>query len=129
MLIPPASPELFSKNKISLGALQELFAVEFAYLILYINSVPGYATRLGDLFRDPRVHGEVGIAKGYSHPRSAHKKKLAGDINLFLNGKFLSATRDHQIFGEWWEARSPYHRWGGRFNDGNHYSFIHEGTM
>ncbi len=86
----------------------------------------GFEIRGGDLFRDPRVHGEVGVKLGYGHPKSAHKQKLAIDLNLFKGGKFLGATEDHRPLGEWWESQGG--AWGGRFNDGNHYALEHEGV-
>ena len=85
----------------------------------------GFEITLGDAFRDPRLHGEVGVKKGYGHPKSAHKMKLAIDINLFKNGKYLGSTEAHQELGEWWESQGG--TWGGRFFDGNHYSLEHGG--
>ena len=95
--------------------------IEQAYLM-------GFEVTLGDAYRDPRVHGEMGVRKSYSHPRSAHKIRLAVDLNLFRDGEFLEGSAAHQPLGEWWEAQHPDARWGGRFNDGNHYSLEHEGV-
>jgi hypothetical protein len=47
------------------------------------------------------------------------------DLNLFKDGKYLALTEDHKPLGEWWESQGG--AWGGRFNDGNHYSLEHEG--
>lgn len=58
---------------------------------------------------------------------SIHGLKLAIDINLFKDGVLLSTTESHRVFGEWWEKQDPDARWGGRFRDGNHYSFEHNG--
>ena len=88
----------------------------------------GYEIRGGDLFRDPRVHGAVGVDMGYGHPKSGHKNKLAIDLNLFKGGAYLSTTEDHTPIGEWWEQQHEFCRWGGRFQDGNHYSLEHEGV-
>jgi len=49
------------------------------------------------------------------------------DFNLFKDGVFLQGTEDHRPLGEYWESLDPLCRWGGRFNDGNHYSIEHEG--
>lgn len=81
----------------------------------------GFEIRGGDLFRDPRVHGQMGEKKSYSSANSNHKLKCAIDLNLFKDGKFLQATADHKELGEWWEQQHELCRWGGRFNDGNHY--------
>lgn len=85
----------------------------------------GYEVTLGDAYRDPRLHGGIGVKMGYGHPKSCHKMRLAIDLNLFKNGKFLTTTEDHRQLGEWWESIGG--TWGGRFNDANHYSLEHEG--
>ena len=89
----------------------------------------GYEVTEGDGYRDPRVHGELGVKLGYGHARSAHKNRLAIDLNLFdENGAFLGDTNAHRELGEWWEKQHPAARWGGRFGDGNHYSFEYQGV-
>lgn len=88
----------------------------------------GFDIAEGDAFRDPRVHGALGVKMGYGHRNSAHKNKLAVDINLFKSGKYLGDTEAHRALGEWWEKQHPLARWGGRFNDGNHYSFEYSGV-
>lgn len=88
----------------------------------------GYEATWGDAYRDPRVHGDLGVRKSYSHPRSAHKVRLAIDLNLFKDGEFLEGSEAHRPLGEWWEQQHPLARWGGRFDDGNHYSFEWNGV-
>lgn len=103
---------------------------EFARLMPKLLSkvfLLGFECTLGDAFRDPRVHGALGVKLGYGHRNSAHKNKLAIDINLFKDGKFLGDTEAHRTLGEWWEKQHPLARWGGRFADGNHYSFEYQG--
>lgn len=97
----------------TLGEKQELFARLIAEQILYIYSL-GYAVRIGDVFakiRNPLEHKKD----------SQHYLKLAADLNLFKDGIFLDKTEDHTLFGNHWESLHPLCRWGGRFNDGNHY--------
>lgn len=88
----------------------------------------GFDVTLGDAYRDPRVHGALGVKMGYGHPKSGHKQRLAIDINLFQDGVFLTSTEAHRELGEWWERQHPLARWGGRFEDGNHYSFEYGGV-
>lgn len=114
--------------KQSLSSLQFEFTRLVARLIDKLYEM-GYTASLGDAYRDPRVHGTLGTKLGYGHARSGHKNRLAIDLNLFRNGKFLEGTESHRELGEWWEKQHPLARWGGRFNDGNHYSFIYEGVM
>lgn len=89
----------------------------------------GFEVTLGDAYRDPRVFGPTGQKRGYGHASSAHKVRLAIDLNLFKYGEFLGDSSAHIPLGEWWEQQDPYARWGGRFRDGNHYSFEHDGIM
>lgn len=103
---------------VSLGKLQQEFAHHVARLIQYAESL-GYGVTFGDAFRDPRVT--------YGHPKSVHRQRLAVDLNLFKNGIYLTATNDHLPLGTWWKAQHPSARWGGDFEDGNHYSFEYEG--
>lgn len=95
---------------------QQKFAQMVANLIQQAKSL-GYEVTLGDAYRDPRVtHG---------HPNSLHRKRLAIDLNLFKDGKFLSTTEAHLPLGEYWESIGG--SWGGRFQDGNHYSLEYAG--
>lgn len=111
----------------TLGQKQRRFAKWVPRLIDKLHEL-GYECTLGDAYRDPRVHGALGVKLGYGHPKSAHKQKLAIDLNLFKDGVFLETTEAHQALGEWWEKQGADHRWGGRFQDGNHYSFEHDGV-
>ncbi len=111
----------------TLGEKQRLFMRFLPRLIDKAHEL-GFEVTEGDAFRDPRVHGAVGIKMGYGHPSSAHKVKLAIDLNLFKDGVFLETTEAHQPLGEWWEKQHELARWGGRFRDGNHYSFNHDGV-
>ncbi|HNA84876.1 MAG TPA: hypothetical protein PLB04_04885 [Nitrospira sp.] len=110
----------------SLRTLQSEFAALVPRLIDKAISL-GYEVTLGDAYRDPRAFGAIGLFMAYGHPKSAHKKRLAIDLNLFKNGVFLEGTDAHKELGEWWKQQHPLARWGGDFQDGNHYSFEHEG--
>ena len=111
-----------------LGDKQRLFAKLLPGLINKAHLL-GCEVTLGDAYRDPRLHGEIGEKKAYGHRNSCHKLRLAIDLNLFRGGKFLTQTNDHKALGDWWESLHPLCRWGGRFNDGNHYSLEHNGNM
>lgn len=108
----------------SLGKMQRKFTFMVASLIEHAYS-EGYELTFGDAYRDPRVFGKVGETKGYGRSRSNHKNRLAIDLNLFKNGKYLDQTSDHEFLGEYWEMIGG--SWGGRFNDGNHYSLEYQG--
>jgi hypothetical protein len=59
------------------------------------------------------------------HKTSLHKIGLAADVNLYKDGRYLETTDDHEPLGLFWEYLGG--TWGGRFNDGNHYSLEHGG--
>ena len=96
----------------SLADKQQEFAYNVALLILKANEL-GYKVTLGDAYRDPRCH--------YGIKNSKHHKRLAIDLNLFKDGKYLRATKDHEELGKYWESIGGI--WGGRFKDGNHYEW------
>lgn len=100
----------------TLHAHQVTFVWMLARLIDHAKSL-GYELTMGDAYRDPRVP--------YGHPTSLHKQRLALDLNLFKDGVYLTTTEDHRPLGEWWESIGG--TWGGRFQDGNHYSLAYGG--
>ena len=100
----------------TLGQKQEKFAKMIAELILWACD-QGYRIRLGHAMRCQNCKAGREV--------SLHKIKLAADLNLFKDGKYLTATEDHRPLGEKWESMGG--SWGGRFNDGNHYSIEHDG--
>lgn len=112
----------------SVGQKQRRFVLMISQLIqwLYDN---GYEATFGDAFRDPRVFGPMGANLAYGHKYSNHKRRLAIDLNLFKDSVYLTETEQYRAAGEYWESLSADARWGGRFNDGNHFSLEHEGRM
>ncbi len=52
---------------------------------------------------------------------SNHLQALAADMNLYIDGKYQTATDAHRELGMFWESIRPENRWGGRYKDGNHY--------
>ena len=101
-----------------LGEKQELFAILIAQHVVWLYE-QGYKVRLGHAMRCREC--PVGRVN------SLHKDKLAADLNLFKDGKFLTTTEDHRVSGEMWESRHELCSSGIHFNDGNHYSLKHQG--
>lgn len=108
----------------TLGQKQRKFTEMVGRLIAFAYS-SGYELTFGDAYRDPRVHGAVGTTKSYSSANSLHKERLAIDFNLFKDGVYLTRSEDYGKLGEFWESIGG--AWGGRFNDGNHFSMEHQG--
>ena len=101
------------------GEKRELFTISLAKLLIHMHTL-GYRPRLGRVQDDYRYNGDGWL-------ESLHPWGLACDIDLFKDGQYLKYTRDHAPFGEFWEGLSEHHTWGGRFDDGNHYSITHNG--
>lgn len=100
---------------------QSLFVRKINLLIHFAHE-QGYELTFGDANRSLEEATRLGF------PNSNHTRRLAVDFNLFRNGHFLSSTESHRPLGEFWESLSTDEIeccWGGRFNDGNHYSFKH----
>ena len=102
-----------------LSEKQAIFAVNVAHLILYINGT-GFTCTFGEAFRTSE-QAEWNAARGIGIKDSQHCRRLAVDLNLFKDGVYCSTSDAHKPFGEFWEAMNALNRWGGRFNDGNHY--------
>lgn len=86
---------------------------EFVFMVAKLINFAydkGYELTFGDAF------ATTGHIKG-----SFHYIRLAIDLNLFKNGVYLTQTEDHKELGEYWESIGG--TWGGRFGDGNHYSY------
>ena len=110
---------------LTLGQKQRLFSRLAAKLILKAYAL-GFEISLGEALR-PKAWAKILAEEGRGIKKSLHCEKLAIDLNLFRDGKYLSTARDHLKLGKWWEKQHPLCRWGGRFGDGNHYSLTHSG--
>jgi len=112
-----------------LGDKQKEFAYQFAKLVVWIHEELGYRVAYGDGKRDKRVFGKWGEQKGYGRKWSNHKIKLAHDLDLFIDGHYQTTTEAHAEIGAKWVTMHPDARWGGQYDDGNHYSFIYRGRQ
>ena len=117
---------------LSLREKQSAFAIAVAKLILQAEKL-GYGVTLGEAWRSgPEAARLAKASKGILN--SLHCQRLAIDLNLFKDGTFLQKTEDYLPLGEWWEAQNLItsdidYCWGGRFNDGDHFSFRHGGRQ
>ena len=103
-------PECY-EGDMSLNEKQFQFTFLVSRLIKYAYA-RGYSLSFGD------AYASRGHCMG-----SYHYKRLAIDLNLFKKGVYLTATEDHRFLGKFWESLDPMCVWGGRWSDGNHYSF------
>lgn len=104
---------------------QFVFARLIPDLIVYAFS-QGYQVTLGEAWRSPETC-ELYAKAGRGVSNSLHRRRLAIDLNLFKDGKYLTASHDYKFLGDYWKSLSGLgYRccWGGDFEsqDGNHFS-------
>lgn len=92
----------------------------------------GYKMTFGDAYRSPDT-AKMNELQGKGIANSLHIIRLAIDLNLFLNGKYLTTKDEYLKVGELWESYSFGEitcTWGGRFvsGDANHFSLLHNGV-
>lgn len=112
-----------------LSEAQRQFTYDIHRLVEYGYDVLGIELTYGDAYRSPSVHGDQGTrgAARYGETWSAHKYRLAIDFNLFIDGEYQTTTEAFTELGEYWEAIRDENTWGGRFDDGNHFSRMYKG--
>ena len=98
-----------------LSKKQQEFSVMIAKLVLWADE-RGYGLTYGDAYRDQRVT--------YGHKNSLHRKRLAVDFNLFLDGEFMVDGVGHNELHTYWDSLGGSKRID---NDLNHYSLEHGG--
>lgn len=108
-----------------LGEKQELFSQLLAQLILFAYA-NGYKIRMGQVERSKEEAERLAKA-GKGIATSLHTQRLAADLYLFKDDKYLTKTDDYKPLGEFWESLHELCCWGGSFNDGNHFSITHGG--
>jgi hypothetical protein len=118
----------------SLRQKQSLLVKCLEQLFRYAHS-QGYEFTLGDAGSPParRVRlpdGRVDICTDLEHmDGSLHYSRLAIDLNLFVNGRYVTSSSSPawKELGLFWESLDPDCSWGGRFSDANHFSIAHGG--
>ncbi len=94
---------------------QMMFSKMVCLLMQYAHC-NNYQITLGDAYRDERC--------GYGHPESLHRKRLAIDLNLFKDGKYLTSGKHHAVLHDFWDTIGGAKRIK---RDLNHYSIEHKG--
>ncbi len=93
---------------------QARFTKMIALLIQYADLL-GYSLTFGDAYSK--------VEFGVHSYNSLHYKRLAIDFNLFIDGEYQTTTEAHKKLGGFWESLDPKNRWGGKWDDGNHYEY------
>ncbi len=96
------------------------FLKDYYKLLQYADDL-GYKVTAGELYRTKYQQRRY-IQQGLSWTmNSYHLKRKAGDLNLFINNKYITNCEGYDILGDYWESLSPSNRWGGRFGDCPHF--------
>jgi hypothetical protein len=111
---------------------QNTFLLMIAKLITKANEL-GYKVTAGEFGRSEEI-AKIYAAQGKGISNSLHISRLAADINVFKNGKWLIDGADYEDLGKYWESLGG--TWGQRFldsrgkpkPDGNHFSLAHNGV-
>lgn len=109
---------------LTLSQAQRAFSRCVGQLILHAYD-QGYEITLGEAWRSTataRVYAE----QGRGIVNSLHSERLAIDLNLWRDGKWLQDSAAHEPLGTYWKGLHELARWGGDFRpriDGGHYSF------
>jgi len=101
---------------------QQAFALAIAKLIQHAEQI-GTPVTFGDAYRDPRLHGGMGVKAAYGEANSCHKIRLAVDFNIILNGK-LAPVAAYAKLHDYWDTLGGAKRIE---KDLNHFSFEHNG--
>lgn len=85
---------------------QSLFAINFAKLILRAQFY-GYEVTLGEVFRTPEQQ-QWYVSRGLSKTlKSKHLNRLAGDLNLFVDGKYQTTREPYEPLAAYWKELHP----------------------
>jgi len=97
------------------------FLQDFCMLVRFAVRL-GFKVTAGELFR-PQEMQQIYFDTGRSKTlNSQHKSKLAGDLNFFIDGKYVNGASSLYAIealtplGKFWESLSPQNRWGGNFD-------------
>lgn len=110
-----------------LRVVQSEFVLMVADLITWVYSHPGWELTFGEAYRTPE-QAAWNEERGIGIANSLHTKRLAIDLNFFIEGQLQITSEAYRPLGEHWESKGG--AWGGRFTkpDGNHFSIQWEGA-
>jgi len=75
----------------------------------------GFQVTGGELFRTAEQQA-IYVQKGLSKTQNSnHLRRLAVDLNFFIDGKLVQSKQEIQPLGDFWQSLNPKNRWGGNF--------------
>jgi len=102
----------------SLVEQQWAFLKDIARLINFAQVYNDIMLTAGEFYESPDEINPEHLKSGQ------HPKRLAADLNLFVNGNYISGSHLYwNILGDFWKSLGSKNRWGGDFSsrDFNHF--------
>lgn len=95
--------------------------INFVEELNTVNKLKGidkvYKITAGEMYR-PIYMQKKYVKDGKSKTmKSNHLKRLAFDVNYFINGELTYDKKELQIFGDFWESLNKKNKWGGNFKN------------
>lgn len=96
----------------SLVTEQAAFLLDVCKLIQTANKL-GFVVTGGELYRTPEQQ-QIYVKTGRSQTlKSNHLRRLAIDLNFFVDGKLCYDIEKLRPIGEFWQSLNPKNSWGG----------------
>lgn len=94
---------------------QASFLLDMGKLVAFATE-QGFTVTGGELFRTPEQQ-DIYVRTGRSKTSASyHLKRLAIDLNFFLDGKLVYDAQALRPVGDYWQSLSPQNSWGGFWN-------------
>lgn len=93
---------------------QNAFLMDFAKLLEWCE-IKGWMLTGGELWRteeQQKIYFAMGKTKTM---QSNHLRRLAIDLNFFMDDVWITDKAALQEIGDYWESLSPENQWGGNF--------------
>lgn len=91
---------------------QASFLLDVAKLIQFASQ-QGFTVTAGELYRTPEQQ-EIYMKTGRSKTmNSLHMRRMAVDLNFFMNGALVGNKTVLAPLGAYWESLHPLNSWGG----------------
>lgn len=105
----------------TLSQAQKIFTLNIAKLIIWAYD-QGYELTFGEAVRTMEQQ-KIYLASGASKTlNSGHLKRLAVDLNLFIDGVYMTDTESYKPLAEYWKILHPKNIAGYDWKfDGNHF--------